>query len=523
MEFLYSFFIGRQHLLDITNSILNKDKILKVVGAITIAHQTAKYMGWNKHYAFYLLRQIPYIKETIYNKKMEIRKTIKEDLNKPIEHLTLNLKLPEKGLSKKDILSQVQEYEAIMPYDSNKGRVSGCVYSNSIKLDNLMYDIYPMFERTNPLHPDIYPGVRKMEAEIVNMCGNLMKSVHPEAGCFTSGGTESILLAMRAYKKIAEQRGVKGSILLAKSAHAAYWKAAEYFGMEIIEIETNYLPLDDIHVENNITKDTIVVIASAPTFNFGIIDDIDSLSSFCFKHHIYLHLDMCLGGFLVPFLDNMDINFTKIGVSSISMDTHKYGYGPKGGSVLLYSDPYLFKKHCFIKEDWTGGIYGTSNLTGSRSGAVIAATWAVMMACGTEWYSKEAKRIQNIVLNLRDGIINNPHLDVMGDPDVCIVAISSSYFNIYLLADMLKDKGWALNQLQNPPAFHFCVTSIHTMNFINDLLKDINECTINIINSDNKNKPKETVSIYGTTQKVYDREVITDVVRDYIVCLNELN
>jgi sphinganine-1-phosphate aldolase len=521
MEYFLGFFIGKQALINITENIFNKDRILKVIGAITIAQQTAKYMGWNKQYVFYLFRQIPYIKETIYNKKMEIRKTIKQDLNKPIEHLTLNLKLPEKGFSEKDILNQVKEYKDIIPYNSNKGRVSGCVYSNSIKLDNLMAEIYPMFERSNPLHPDIYPGVRKMEAEIVNMCGNLMKTTHPEAGCFTSGGTESILLAMRAYKKIAEQRGVKGSILLAQSAHAAYWKAAEYFGMETIEIETNYLPLEDIHVENNITKDTIVVIASAPTFNFGIIDDIDSISEFCLKNNIYLHVDMCLGGFLVPFLDNMDINFTKLGISSISMDTHKYGYGPKGGSVLLYNDPFIFKKHCFIKEDWTGGIYGTSNLTGSRSGAVIANTWAVMMACGTNWYTKEAKRIQNMVLKLREGIINNSHLDVMGDPKVCIVGISSSYFNIYLLADMLKDKGWALNQLQNPSAFHFCITSIHTMNFINDLLKDINECTATIMESNNY-ESQETTSIYGTTQKVHDREVISDVVRDYIVCLNEL-
>ena len=145
-----------------------------------------------------------------------------------------------------------------------------------------------------------------------------------------------------------------------------------------------------------------------------------------------------------------------------------------------------------------------------------------MMACGTNWYTKEAKRIQNMVLKLREGIANNKHLDVMGDPKVCIVGISSSYFNIYLLSDMLKEKGWALNQLQNPPAFHFCITSIHTMSFINDLLKDINEC-VTIIMDNNNYESQETASIYGTTQKVHDREVISDVVRDYIVCLNELN
>ena len=521
MEVVLSFALGRKYLNTISDNMLNTDKILKFVGALTIAQQTCNYLGLDKQYLFYLMRQIPYVRDKIYFKKREIRDKIKNDLNEPIKGMELNLKLPSKGLSTADILKEVKGYSDITEYDSNKGRISGCVYSNSMKIDSLMEKIYPIFERTNPLHPDIYPGLRKMEAEIVNMCGNLMKSPQPETGCFTSGGTESILLAMRAYKKIAEQRGIKGDILLAKSAHAAYWKAADYFGMNTVEIETNYLPLNSDFVTQYITKDTIVVIASAPTFNYGIIDDIDSLSDFCFNHHIYLHVDMCLGGFLVPFLYNINVDFTKLGVSSISMDTHKYGYGPKGGSVLLYNDPFIFKKHMFIKEDWTGGIYGTSNLTGSRSGAVIATTWATMMACGTKWYEKEARRIQNMVSKLKEGVLNNEMLDVLGNPNVCIVAIGSSYFSIYVLADMLKEKGWSLNQLQNPPAFHFCITSIHTMDMINNLINDINEC-VDKIGDSNNFETRETASIYGTTQKVYDREVISDVVRDYIVCLNEL-
>ena len=522
MEVVLSFALGRKYLNTISDNMLNTDKILKFVGALTIAHYTCNYFGWDKQYLFYLMRNIPYIRDKIYQKKTEIREKIKNDLNGPIKNMNLNLQLPVKGLSEGEILKEIKSYSEITEYDANKGKISGCVYSNSLKLDNLMAKVYPIFERTNPLHPDIYPGVRKMEAEIVNMCSRLMNSTHPESGCFTSGGTESILLAMRAYKKIAEQRGIRGDILLAKSAHAAYWKAAEYFDMNIIEIETNYLPLDDKHVQSAITKDTIVIIASAPSFNYGIIDDIESISDFCFKHHLYLHVDMCLGGFLVPFLDNVNVDFTNLGVSSISMDTHKYGYGPKGGSVLLYNSPYIFKKHMFIKEDWSGGIYGTSNLTGSRSGAVIATTWATMMACGTHWYEKEAKRIQNMVYKLKEGIQNNNYLDVMGEPNVCIVAVSSSYFSIYILADMLKEKGWSLNQLQNPPAFHFCITSIHTMEMINNLINDINTCAAEIGDSNNF-ETRETASIYGTTQKVYDREVISDVVRDYIVCLNELN
>ena len=520
MEFLFLSIISKKS-LNITDNLFNKDKVLKTIGALTLLHQGIKFMGWDKKYVFYLLKKIPYIREKIHNKKLETRENIKNDLNHDLKGLDLNLSLPSKGKDKEEILNEINKYKQLIPFNAYEGKVSGCVYSNSGKIDDIMSSVFPLFERSNPLHPDIFPGVRKMEAEVVNMCANLMKSSHPEAGCFTSGGTESILLAMRCYKKIAKERGGKGTILLAKSAHAAYWKAAEYFDMDVIEIETNYLPLEEIHVENYLTKDTIVVITSAPSFNFGIVDNIQEISDFCFKHHIYLHVDMCLGGFLIPFLDNYNINFTQLGISSISMDTHKYGYGPKGGSVLLYNDPYLFKKHCFVKDNWSGGIYGTSNLTGSRSGAVIAMTWATMMACGVNTYEKEAKRISNMVIKLSEAVRNNPHIDVMGEPEVCVVGIGSSYFNIYLLADMLKEKGWSLNLLQNPPSFHFCITSIHTMSILNQLIEDMNNCTYELMKTPNLDK-QESPSIYGTTQKINDREIIGDVVKEYIVCLNEL-
>lgn len=513
--------ISENPLYLLSNKLINPDKILKFIGILTVTRETLKYFGWNKQYMFYLMRKIPYVENKIYEKRKEIKEKIKNDLNEPLKTMKLNLTLPKKGKGEKTILKEIQGHNEITLYDSDKGRISGCVYSNYKKIDNLIAKVYPMFERTNPLHPDIYPGLRKMEAEIVNMCANLMKSNSPEAGCFTSGGTESILLAMRAYKKIAEKRNIKGTILLAKSAHAAYWKAAEYFNMNTIEVETNDLPLDSKSIENFVTKDTIVIIASAPSFNFGIIDNIESISDFCLKNNIFLHVDMCLGGFLVPFLDNVNVDFTKKGITSISMDTHKYGYGPKGGSVLLYNDSNIFKEHMFVKEDWTGGIYGTSNLTGSRSGAVIATTWATLMACGENYYKNEAKRIQKMVYKLKDAIIENNYLDVIGEPNVCIVAINSSHFNIYLLADKLKEKGWSLNQLQNPASFHFCITSIHTMEMIDNLINDINSCSSEIIKNPNS-KNQQTASIYGTTQKVYDREVINDVVKDYIVCLNEL-
>ena len=521
MEYTSILFIGSNKLINFTDFFFKRDNILKLVGTAAIANYCITTLGYDKKYLLYLLKKIPYIKNEINEKKQKIRQEIKDDLNEPIKNLKINYKIPQNGLEENKVLEEITSYSKLLGYDSNQGKISGCVYSNSKKIDRLMAQVFPLFERTNPLHPDIYPGVRKMEAEIVNMCGNLMKSVYPQAGCFTSGGTESIILAMRSYKMIAKERGIKGDILLAKSAHAAYWKAAEYFDMNTIEIDTVEEPLDDIFIENHITRDTIVIIASAPSFNFGIVDDIKNISDFCFKNHIYLHVDLCLGGFLLPFLDNMEVDFTQLGISSISMDTHKYGYGPKGGSVLLYRDPYLVKKHCFIKEDWTGGIYGTSNLTGSRSGAVIALTWSTMMSIGISGYTEEANRIQKMVIALRNDINKNNNLFVYGNPKICIVGIGTIDFNIYLLTDKLKDKGWSLNILQNPPGFHFCITSVHTMDNIKQLIYDINYSTKDIMENEDK-LTIQPVSIYGTTQKVKDGDIISDVVREYISCLNEL-
>lgn len=479
---------------------------------------------FNKQYFLCLAKKIPYIKDEINKKKQQIKENIKEELNRPILDLQLNLKIPDERIESEEILEIINKTKLIQPFKINEGKISGCVYDNDESSLELMKNILPLYERSNPLHPDIYPDVRKMEAEIINMCGNLLKLKNPEIGCFTSGGTESILLAMRSYKKISDSLGKRCNIILAKSAHAAYWKASEYFNINIIEIETYDKPLNsqylDKIIESNLEKINIV-IASAPSFNFGIVDDIEDLSYFCCNNGIYLHVDMCLGGFLIPFYKTIKCDFTLPGINSISLDTHKYGYGPKGGSVLLYKNRDLFKYHCFVKDDWTGGIYGTSNLTGSRSGLIISLTWAVMLNTGLINYQKKALKIRELTKYLSSNIKKNKNLKIFGEPEVCIVAIGSDKFNIYLLSDKLKDLGWSLNILQNPPSFHFCITSIHNEEMINNLIFDINSQTNVIMNNPNLNS-LQPVCIYGTTQKVNDSEIVTDVVKEYICSLTEL-
>lgn len=449
-------------------------------------------------------------KNKIKKEKQKMIESFKKENNEFIKTNNLNINniLPENPKFKSEI---IKELVCLLNLSKvNKQKVSGCLYTNNSQLDSLLHDCFSYFHRSNPLHPDVYPGIRKMEAEIITICGKLMNSPTPDAGSFTTGGTESILLACKAYRDKYNKKNPE--IILHKSAHAAYWKAGHYFNIKIVEIN------DFNNIK--ITPNTIAVVCSAPTFNYGLIDPINNLSILCNKYNIGLHVDACLGGFLTPFINTEMCDFRLEGVTSMSMDTHKYGYGPKGGSVILYRDKELFKKQMFVKEDWSGGIYATSNLTGSRNGNVVALTWCTMMFLGYKRYKENAEKIQNLVIYLKNEINKINNLFVFGNPYVCIVAIGSNTYNILLLSDKLKEKGWNLNILQNPQSFHFCVTNVHTKETIDELINDIKEVN-NILKSE-KNNTSPSKSIYGTAQKIRNTDIIDDVAREYLYSLNVL-
>lgn len=449
-------------------------------------------------------------KDKIKKEKTKMIENFKNENNNYVK--TNNLQtytlLPEFPKLKSDI---IKELICLLNLSNiNKTKLSGCLYTANSHLDSFLNDCFSYFHRSNPLHPDVYPGLRKMEAEIITICGKLMNSPNPDAGSFTTGGTESILLACKAYRDKYNKKTPE--IILHTSAHAAYWKAGQYLNIKLIEI-------DDFH-EINITENTIAVICSAPTFNYGLVDPVKTISELCKEHGIGLHIDACLGGFLTPFIKAPICDFRLEGVTSISLDTHKYGYGPKGGSVILYRDKELFKKQMFVKDDWSGGIYATTNITGSRDGNVVALTWSTMMYTGYKKYKENAEKIQSLVRHLRDEINNMEELFVFGNPEVCLVAIGSKTYDILLLCDELKEKGWNLNILQNPNSFHFCITNVHTKETIDNLLEDIKES-----NNKLKNKNNDAItskSIYGTTQKIKGTDIIDDVAREYLYCLNSI-
>ena len=221
--------------------------------------------------------------------------------------------------------------------------------------------------------------------------------------------------------------------------------------------------MDVSAVRRLINSNTALLVGSAPNFPHGIIDDIPGLSELGVKYKIPLHVDCCLGSFLVAFLEKsgferLFFDFRCPGVTSISCDTHKYGFAPKGSSTVLYRSAALRSYQYFVVPDWSGGVYASPSIAGSRPGALIAGCWASMMNVGEDGYTESCKAIVGTTRNIAREIHEHPDLEVLGNPLVSVVAFTSSTLDIYDIADAMSGKGWHLNSLQSPPAIHVAVT-----------------------------------------------------------------
>lgn len=365
------------------------------------------------------------------------------------------------------------------------GKISGAVYHGGKEFNDLLGDVIKMFMVSNPLHPEVFPGIRRMEAEIVSMVLDMYNAPPEAAGATTSGGTESILMACKAHRDWG--RAIKGitepEIIIPESAHAAFNKAGAYFGMKIRTMKVNPTTrqVDLRLVRRAITANTVLIVGSAPNFPDGAIDPIEELSKLASKHRVGLHVDCCLGSFIVPFLEEAGFNdaprfdFRVPGVTSISCDTHKYGFAPKGSSVVMFRSNELRRFMYYIQPSWTGGVYASPAMAGSRPGALIAGTWAAMMKMGRDGYVSSCQQIVTSARKISALISTEiPQLKVMGQPKASVVAFASAgKTNIYDVGDELSKRGWHLNALAtDPPAIHLAVTRLSvpaTDEFVADL------------------------------------------------------
>uniref|UniRef100_A0A8C7UP93 sphinganine-1-phosphate aldolase n=1 Tax=Oncorhynchus mykiss TaxID=8022 RepID=A0A8C7UP93_ONCMY len=480
-----------------------------------------------RHQCFRLIRKIPFVGAAIQTQLNKALDDMSVSLCTLKEGMNYTKQLPEQGLTQAEVLDRISEYETLNEVDWENGRVSGAVYWGDQTLTKLLVKVYGDFAWSNPLHPDIFPGVRKMEAEVVRMTCTLFNGGPNTCGTVTSGGTESILMACKAYRDMAYERGVKHPEIIAPvSVHAAFDKAANYFGMKLVHIplDKNTLKVDVKAMRRAISKNTAMLVCSAPQFPHGIIDPIEEVGKLALKYNIPLHVDACLGGFLIVFMAKANyplapFDFRVKGVTSISADTHKYGYAPKGSSVILYSDKKYRHYQYFVAPDWQGGIYASPSVAGSRPGGIIAACWATMMHMGEDGYIKATKKIIDTARTIKTEIRKINGVFVFGDPEVSVVAIGSDVFDIFRLSNALTSKGWNLNMLQYPSSIHICCTVLHTHEGVaKQLISDIKEQVAVILKNPNE-KTTGMGAIYGMAQSIPDRSMVTEISRGFLDCL----
>lgn len=477
-------------------------------------------------------KYIPFVNTLIKNEIGKAIDQLEDEILKPYKDVSVMTSLPEKGWDKEEIIERLDKLKKIEKYDWINGAVSGTVYYSDKEHNSLLAEAENKFYWSNPNHPDIFPGIRMMEAEIINMCHMLMGGEGDACGVFTSGGTESIIMAVRAYKEMHKNKFKRDckdcvfmelpNIIMSETAHASFSKACDLMDIEVkmVGIDYNTRKMNLNEVESAIDKNTILIVASAPAFSHGIVDDIKSLGEIAKSNNISLHVDSCLGGFLTAFSKEIndiehDASFRTPGVTSISVDTHKYAYAPKGSSVILFRNPEIRRYAYFICSNWTGGIYATSSLTGTRPGNIIAGTWAALTSFGLEGYRESAKKINEALMHMKHGIEGIGDLFIYGNPHLNVIGIGSNTVNIYTVAEKLNQNGWNLNMLQNPKSIHFCITLQHTdVELRERFIKDMREA----VEYAKKNSTFEgsLTGMYGTMVEINDNQITDDIIVGYL-------
>ncbi|XP_067876512.1 sphingosine-1-phosphate lyase 1 [Heterodontus francisci] len=480
-----------------------------------------------RKFFFRIIRKLPFLAVSIQKKLNKALDDLSTSVLTLKDGMTYVTSLPAHGLAESELLLKLKDYSTMGDVQWEKGQVSGTVYSGEEKLTNLLVKVYGDFAWSNPLHPDIFPGVRKMEAEVVRMACTLFHGGPDSCGTVTSGGTESILMACKAYRDLGAERGVKYPEIVAPlSAHAAFNKAAQYFGMRIVHVplDKRTMQVDVKAMKRAISRNTVMLVCSVPQFPHGIMDPVEKLAELALEYDIPLHVDACLGGFLIVFMEKAGyllppFDFRVKGVTSISADTHKYGYAPKGSSVILYSNKKYRHYQFFVAPDWQGGIYASPSIAGSRPGGIIAACWATMMYIGEDGYVKATKKIIETARHIEAQLRKIKEIFIFGKPEVSVVAIGSETFDIFRLSNAMTSKGWNLNTLQFPSSIHICVTLLHTKNGVaGQFVEDVRQSVAEIM----KNPSEETTgrgAIYGMAQSIPDRSLVTEISHGFLDCL----
>lgn len=402
------------------------------------------------------------------------------------------MKFPEKGLNKDELLARMEDYRAD-DLDWRDGRTWAYVYDAGEQAEQIGKQAYMMFLGESGLDPTAFPSLLRFENELVAMSAAHVNGDADVVGNFTSGGTESIILAVKSARDCARVKHpeiTEPEMILPVTAHAAFHKAAHYLGIKkvLTPVDPVTFKADVDAIAKAITPNTIMLVGSAPSYAHGVIDPMEEIGKLAQEHDLWYHVDACMGGFLLPYFrrlgeDIPPFDFSIPGVSSLSMDLHKYGYAPKNASIILYRNKDLRRHQIYACSEWTGYTIINNAVQSSKSGGPLAAAWATVNFLGDDGYFDLARRSLEATKKIVAGIKAIPELRMLGEPQMCLVCFASDEINVFHLIDEMKTRGWFLQaQLAydcSPQNVHISINA-GSLETVEPMLNDLRECVQNV-------------------------------------------
>ncbi|MEO5973723.1 MAG: aminotransferase class V-fold PLP-dependent enzyme [Ilumatobacteraceae bacterium] len=385
-----------------------------------------------------------------------------------------------------------------------EGRAFSLAYYAGPQAAHVAEEAYRRFSGENGLNTAAFPSLAQMQAEVLSIVGRWLGADGDSAGFFTSGGTESLLMAVKAARDRAKtERGIQTpNMVLPTSAHAAFEKAAAYFAVESRRIPVNEDWRADVSAMHSAIDDnTVLIVGSAPQYPQGVIDDIGGIAAIAREYDINFHVDACMGGVTLAYLARLGQtippwNLLVDGVSSISVDLHKFGYTAKGASVMMYATKKLRSYQTFMTNNWLGGLYGSSGVLGTKSGGSIAAAWATLRHLGDEGYMRLTADARAATAELVAYIASDSRLALRADPEamlVCFGARDEQALDVFAVADELWRRGWYVDRQEPPRSLHCTVNAVHR-NIIAEFTRELSEVVEQVMST----KIRGGATAYGT-------------------------